>query len=379
MIPEQVYKQLPDFLKDLCSHFSGRERDNFLTAVLGVISGMLRSVSGRYKNMILYPNFFVVICAPPASGKGVIAFAKLLVIPMHDLFTKKNDEMQEGKKKEDKTVVSLIIPADTSAGMFLELLKNNGGTGILIQTEIDTLVNSLRQDWGTFDDKLRASFHHEDISYARKGDNVSIDIKSPRISMVLAGTPGQVNRLFSSTENGLFSRNIFYVYSQDPVWEDVKPCYGCENLEEVIRKSGELLTTYVLQLEKHPMQFELTEGQWQTLNTHFTEQMEAQSLTHGDDARSVVARMGVIVFRIAMILSALRGFSTENNNAQLICSDVDFSAAMSLGKLYLEHAKVMMEGTPDSSVPEAKKHLQSFINLCPSSLHDQKRLGLAGV
>jgi hypothetical protein len=89
------------------------------------------------------------------------------------------DPEEETEKKETKEPRMLILPADSSAAMFVELLFRNGGTGIIFETEVDTLVNTLKQDWGLLDDKLRKAFHHEAISLARKTDRKVIHISRP--------------------------------------------------------------------------------------------------------------------------------------------------------------------------------------------------------
>ena len=37
-------------------------------------------------------------------------------------------------------------------------LVNNDGSGIIVETEADTISNSLRQEWGSFSDLIRKSF-----------------------------------------------------------------------------------------------------------------------------------------------------------------------------------------------------------------------------
>jgi hypothetical protein len=91
----------------------------------------------------------------------------------------------------------------------LKILADNDGIGLLFETEGDTLSQTLKSDYGNYSDTLRKAYHHETISLSRRKDREYLEVKNPRLSVVLAGTPEQVRRLIPDTENGLMSRFIF--------------------------------------------------------------------------------------------------------------------------------------------------------------------------
>lgn len=105
---------------------------------------------------------------------------------------------------------TLIVPANSSASAFLRIAKDNDGIILLFETEGDTLSQTLKSDYGNYSDVLRKAFHHEVLSMSRCKDREMSEVEQPRISVVLAGTPGQVNRLISNEEDGLLSRFCFY-------------------------------------------------------------------------------------------------------------------------------------------------------------------------
>ena len=125
------------------------------------------------------------------------------------------DEDTRGEKPPLET---LYIPGNASVAALLECIKDNGGKGVIMETEADTLTSSTEQSWGDFSHLLRQAFHHEAVLLARKEGKVRID--EPKLSIVLTGTSGQLKRLVKSTENGLFSRFIFYVFRSDAGWID---------------------------------------------------------------------------------------------------------------------------------------------------------------
>ena len=54
-----------------------------------------------------------------------------------------------------------IIPANTSATAMCKILYDNGGVGFMMETEGDTLTNTLLSDHGNYSDVMRKSFHNE--------------------------------------------------------------------------------------------------------------------------------------------------------------------------------------------------------------------------
>ena len=49
------------------------------------------------------------------------------------------------------------------------------------------------------------------------------ELKHPKLSVVLSGTPNQVKILIHSSEDGLFSRMTFYKFDDIESWQSVAP------------------------------------------------------------------------------------------------------------------------------------------------------------
>ena len=93
-------------------------------------------------------------------------------------------------------------------------MKEGDEQGIFCETEADTMGNVLKQDWGSYSDLLRKAFHHEPVSYSRKTNKEWIELKMPRLSVALAGTPGQVEGLIKSAEDVLFYGCMILVHGE---------------------------------------------------------------------------------------------------------------------------------------------------------------------
>ena len=373
-IPAKVFDLLPTLLKEGSKVLKDeRERDVFLTGALGVLSGLLPKVSGVYDGHICFPNLFVFVIAPAASGKGALKFAKCLGSAYHAelLELSKQEradykaammihEMESSKYKkgkieepptepEEKGFKTLFIPANSSSAMLIRHLEQNENSGILFESEADTLGNVLKQDWGGYSDLLRKAYHHEPISYSRKSNRDFIEIADPKLSVVLSGTPGQVTSLIPSAEDGLFSRFVFYAFQVEADWRDVSPEGRGNNFHSFYRNLSKEVLKMVQFLKTHPTEFDLTKAQWKELNSTFKKMMEKTNQDFGKEAISIVKRMGLICFRIAMILSTLRKFEEENLGTSLICKDDDFKVAIWLAEVYWSHSIFVYDRLPKNT------------------------------
>lgn len=236
--PKNLYNRLPEPLKELFEPIHNPyERDILLLGALTVLSGCMPNVIGLYDRKWVSPNLYTFIEAPAGSGKGVLSWTRLVGMEIHKMLLEETrvakqqfDELRKEKiKQKDQDVSSLkeppykllFIPANNSASSVVQTLSENDGAGILFSTEADTLANALAQDWGNFSDVLRAAFHHEPVEMQRRQNREHFSVEHPRLSVLLTGTRGQVFRLIPSTENGLFSRFMFYSFPAVPGFRDV--------------------------------------------------------------------------------------------------------------------------------------------------------------
>lgn len=371
VIPEKVYDLLPLLLKEGSKVLKDeRERDVFLTGALGVLSGLLPQVNGIYDGHICFPNLFVFVIAPAASGKGALKFAKCLGSAYHDeLLEVSKKEKQDYRKAlvrfeiestkyrkgkieeqpespEERGFKTLFIPANSSSAMLIRHLKQNEDSGILFESEADTLGNVLKQDWGGYSDLLRKAYHHEAISYSRKSNSDFIEIAHPKLSVALSGTPGQITSLIPSAEDGLFSRFVFYAFEVESIWRDVSPQGRSQNFQDFYQGLSREVLEMVNFLKSHPTEFNLSKSQWKMLNEAFKKLMEETNLMFGKEALSIVKRMGLVCFRISMILSAIRKFEEKNLETKLVCKEDDFQIAIWLAEIYFQHGVFVYDRLP---------------------------------
>ncbi|MDX9928404.1 MAG: DUF3987 domain-containing protein [Bacteroidales bacterium] len=390
-IPDEVYNQLPDLIKSGALAFTDlRERDVFLTGAFAILSGCLPNVKGVYAQQIVYPNLFAFVIAPAASGKGALKFSKTLADKHHDQLLKSSKEEQQrydsemneyktrqrAKKKhepaeeppEQPPFRVVFIPANSSYAKILSHLEQNQGEGIICETEADTMGNVLKQEWGGYSDMLRKAFHHERISSSKKTNNEYIEVNEPRLSVALSGTPSQVTGLIASAEDGLFSRFMFYAYKVEQQWRDVSPYASSINLTEHFNTLSDQVFQLIQFLKHYPTSVELTQQQWQTLNRICSRWLIEVTTFTGDDAGSIVKRLGLVLYRLTMIFTALRKFEIGDTSTTVFCNDSDFDTAVNLADLYLQHSLLMFYNLPkqnDNAVFRSGDNKRKFFDALP--------------
>ena len=259
---------------------------------------------------------------------------------------------------------SLLIPANCSATAMYQQLSLNDGKGLIFESEADSLNNALRSSYGNFSDGLRKAFHHETISYLRRKENEWVEINNPHISIVLSGTPNQCKRLIPNAENGLFSRFAIMNLDSNNTWKNVfdkQKKRKNAHFDALALKVHELHKR--LRCQEHEIEFDLTDKQKEKFNAHFNSLQN--SLIDDDNFSATIRRMGIITFRIAMILSALRIKSKRSNINKIICSDIDFESALKISKSLLEHANFLYKTLPEGekAIPNKTKKVQQMANL----------------
>ena len=402
-IPDHLFESLPDILKEGAKAFTERrKRDVFFTTALCIISGCLPKVKGIYSHETIYPHLFCFIIAPPASGKGVLKNAKRLGDQIHQSKREESKKMQEqfdldneeyktymrSKKKDAPKMEKpqepqsklLFIPADCSQAMMIQLLNENDGQGIICETEADAMGNAQKQDWGSYSHVMRGAFHHEKISVARKTNKELLEIAEPRLAVVLSGTPNQVPKLIASAEDGLFSRFMFYAFKNDIIWQDPRPQSGLNHTDHFKGLSQEMTRLQEF-LSSSPTEIQLSTEQWDRLSETFNKYLTQVAVFTGEDAVSVVFRLGLIVYRMAMVFTALRKYENAELEPVVICDDTDFDNAIALSDVYLNHALLMfsnLAAQEESSLFKMPENKRKLFEALPQQFKRSEAIQIGG-
>jgi hypothetical protein len=330
---------------------SDEERDLLLLGTLTVLSACLGKVYGFYDRRKVFSNLFLFINARASAGKGLMM---------------------------------LLIPANTSTTGFFQLLYDNHGKGLLFETEGDTLSHTFKTDYENYSDGFRKAFHHETISYFRRTDLEYVDIGTPRVSAVLSGTPKQVPNLIHSSENGLFSRFMFYFMNVNPVWKDVFAWHGEGDLDTYFENLGLEFFRFYERLQDSPeIPFSLTQEQKQRFNDFFVDLHEKYLFLLGLVFLATIRRLGLIFFRICMVLTALRIPEKGQPGTKMKCDERDFEIAAAmiqvLIRVLIRHSARVFSELPEETKPILRKNLkEEFLEALPLEFRRHSCFELAG-
>ena len=351
--------QLPAFLEKAVSIAEiPAQKDMLLMAALTAVSYALphiRILHGKPQH-IYSPNLMTLISAPPASGKGVMNNAELLLEPINEYLRKMGR--------------NAIYSGDFSSSSFINSLAENGGELFMIQTEMDKMGKNWKQGATDYSDMFRQAFEHETIRKTRSAgpmQTMQIDIKNPRLSVLLSGTLDQLKPLIGNGENGLASRFMPYMVEEkigfDPNVLGHGERYERNGVHSVYKRLAKDLYRrwkWLSGLEKDVL-WSLTAEQSAMLGDIFSDayNLAFEGLNMPDVYDATVKRMLVIILRIGAILTALRlpvNGQLKMDNGQcatgdqgewtmpkvLYCSDEDFRTLVMLSEKLLRHAGLMV-------------------------------------
>jgi hypothetical protein len=396
--PESLFPQLPDFLKrvlQICT--TNEERDIMLLGSLVTLSSCIPKISGIYDGKRVYPNLYLFISAQASAGKGRLVHCKQLVKPIHlalrhqarliklqyevDLaeYNSKEGKAARVEKPEKPKEKMLFIPANNSTTGVFQLLSDNEGRGLIFETEGDTLAQAFKSDYGNYSDGFRKAFHHETISYYRRTDREYVDIESPALSTVLTGTPQQISSLIPNAENGLFSRFIFYFMNVQPIWKNVFASPVSQGLDAFFDELGqEFYELYNSLQSSSETEFCFSQEQQIQFNYFFSQVQTRYITIQGLDYMATVRRLGLIAFRLAMVMSVLRIPDTGELPEQIICNDQDFNSVLVMIKVLVKHSsKVFSELPEEAKPPKRKNRKEKFLEQLPMNFNRQKYLEVA--
>ena len=307
--PQEVFDLAPDVLKPLLETFTGREKDIVLLSSLTHLSAIFPKVFGYYRDEQFFPNLYLFVIGQAATGKSKLSIGEKIIQKVKEEILTKNS--------------NFFIPANSSSSKLQEKLSNSFSDGSYIHdNEADTLSFVLKREWGNYSEILRKAFQHERISISRKS-YPEIICDTPRLTVAISGTGEQLKPLIQSRENGLFSRIMFYTYSERSKWNDGS--YVGNRRQEINNLNEYIFNVYeaVNSLER---EFYLNEEQLADFNNFFEGYFNAvQDID--ENLVDIVLRQAIMMFRLMMIytvLEKIEEFSDDMDRFE--CSDraIDF-------------------------------------------------------
>ena len=295
-----------------------------LGAVTVLGASMGSHVRCSYGGKMISPCLQSFVVGLPVAGKGVLSLVRLLVEPIHDDIRRQVEENMVAYRRDKarydalgkeraKTEMPVLPPNrmflisgnNTGTGI-LQNLMDSDGSGLICESEADTISTAIGSDYGHWSDTMRKAFDHDRLSYNRRTDREYREVKKSYLAVLLSGTPAQVKPLIPSAENGLFSRQVFYYMPAIHQWQDQFD-RNDSDLEKAFTGWGtewkEKQKTIVM---GGLFTLHLTDSQKEEFNQTFKALFARSGLTNGNEMASSVARLAINICRIMEVVAMLR-------------------------------------------------------------------------
>ena len=375
-LPDELFDRLPDFLKRGLTHVRNkRERDILLLSMITNISGCLPGVRMNYGGMVYSADLYLVALAGSGRGKGVMQLAAILPAAIQEYYDELNrkDEreyrqkllkwnLEERLAAQEKRVPDLDqcpempverilkVAPNISKSQLILALEAGGAVGLVMNaSELDMISSAMHQEYGKHDDVMRAASQHEEVSSYFKTDHRLVVVSDPHLALCASGTPAQLHKFISSLENGMYSRVAFYVGQAPWEYKSANPGKARLDMRAYFKGMGEELLRMFIFLSGSPTEVVFTEEQWKEHTERFRTYLREVVAEDDDSPGAIVLRHGLMMSRIAMVLTALRKCEPQWNTSEWKCSDEDFRTAMQIVDVLLEHSLLLSTSMDDTA------------------------------
>ena len=375
-LPDELFDRLPDFLKRGLTHVRNkRERDILLLSMITNISGCLPGVRMNYGGMVYSADLYLVALAGSGRGKGVMQLAAILPAAIQEYYDELNrkDEreyrqkllkwnLEERLAAQEKRVPDLDqcpempverilkVAPNISKSQLILALEAGGAVGLVMNaSELDMISSAMHKEYGKHDDVMRAASQHEEVSSYFKTDHRLVVVSDPHLALCASGTPAQLHKFISSLENGMYSRVAFYVGQAHWEYKSANPGKARLDMRAYFKGMGEELLRMFIFLSGSPTEVVFTEEQWKEHTERFRTYLREVVAEDDDSPGAIVLRHGLMMSRIAMVLTALRKCEPQWNTSEWKCSDEDFHTAMQIVDVLLEHSLLLSTSMDDTA------------------------------
>ena len=250
----------------------------------------------------------------------------------------------------------------TTARMIEQLDVNSPYASFLYETELESVNNTIMQDFGGYSYVLNQAFQHERIGCSSKTNGTSF-IEFPELGFLATGTPGMLLKLIPSTESGLYSRLLIYRITGRA---DYQPLTSVDDTMCSVRyfeRLGQRVLDMAVYLEKSPTFVVFSDKQRKRLDRYFEREYNNVRVFGNDDVASVVLRHRLIIFRIAMTLTGIRKGETKSTAEEIEILDDDFDIAFHIGTRCLSHSLLVSTSLKHSDTNQRHKLPDAQVDL----------------
>ena len=367
---------------------NAEQRDILLLTALTALGATLgKTVRCLYGMHWIYPCIQLFVIAPPASGKGIMAWLRKFIEPIHreirqqvDLAMKqypprfgglsclRQGETPRWRCPRCLKTVCFIISGNNDRDGYLANIIDSDGTGIIFETEADTITTAIGVITGI--GAIRSvTLSTMPGSRSTDGPITNTGNATPPSSRWCSRVrPGQVAPLIPSGENGLFSREVFYYKSQIREWIDQFSVDEVDAEKEFHRMGYEWKATIDQLKCRGTITLRLDERQQAAFNDSFVRLFLRARQSNGQEMNSSVVRLAINLVRFMEVVAMLRaleqpelllpaqGINSDNLKDKIIggwelhITDDDFAALLTMAEPLYLHATHILSFLPTGEI-----------------------------
>ncbi len=338
--------QMPEILNLIMADetASNESKDVMLYSALATMSGFARNTYVRYNKGDSGLNLTLNVIGSSASGKGYMSKQANLMLRSLDAFARtinaqnykqykkelfawnkqasrqqNNDDAFDltGEQPEPPTVIINQTNLATS-NAWASILKQNNEKMVLVNTEYSNLTKMENGKYGGLLSQMKNIFDNDPIgnlsaTALREG---KIDtVEHPNCGVLLSGTFGQFKKLYTSFEDGLLTRSMYYIVPDKEF--DLVPLFGSNQHERETKIEKLFINWYLANHYGGKVSLVLPDADFEKLRVVINKFVNEVSKDYdlGDEVGSACAsmfrRFPHIVFKVAALLQTLK--SVEEN------------------------------------------------------------------
>ncbi len=418
-LPEEFFEALPPSLTDVLAHYEGSSmRTQQLLALLSLMGSVAIHCRITHDNRIYGTALMALVYGSPASGKGRITELLPLVQGIDSRVreeSRKERRLAERRRRAQQLKQSRLgknrditdsdieraVMADeeievplprchmiadniTVPAMLQYLKGSEPRTVLLTATELLTIVQQSRTDYGNMRDLLLRAFHEERMSYAIRGNNnESLYLDRVRLGVLLSGTYDSLRQFMPTTADGLPSRFLFYETPADTDWRTPMNHHRSQAFRKSLTATAAIYDSLYSILTRYDDTHDdalrptlaLTDAQEAYLDHAFSEMNDwFYGYTGSEQILSAVRRRIIDAKRIIMLLSLLRGYHAHQSWSEVLATphieadDDDIDTTLTLIRHLMHHsiaAFMLIEPAQAESAPPDNPTAASFLDLLP--------------
>ena len=351
-------------INSVSSKFAQLVQEFSLILVTGAVLPGVRVVNNNKK--LVRPNLYLGVVGSAGSGKSQMELIKWVLQPLEEHFS--TLPQLTNQKTHPPRMVN--VPVDTSRQRLYQHVESNedNGVNMMYNSEMNSALRSFTDSQNGYREEVRQALEHESWFHSTKGNNDSLRIDEPFLSIGLAGTYEQAKSILEK-ENGTLSR--FLIVFNNAVDMSIQEEFEDDLLdqdEKDIKQLYQAYGNYFLELWKfysnNCLRIGFSTEQKKTLEDFKALYKEPMVNEFGLVAEGIVHRHMLFVRKIGGALTAAQIFENDQKDIKdkCHCDPRAFELALSYATISISFVQEFLRGSNGSNMSLEDKLLLNALS-----------------